>query len=428
MRPRWRTQGDSEDAAAAAAAYQVLLDILQPPVIAIENVPTVAARLQGYYNDSLAGDLQRRGVPELDQRRRGRRERRGGHDYFAERDGDGRYGNPSFSVGFEDGEWRPVVDGTRGQQLPVGRGHGSSSSRRCPVRHARTAGTSRVTRCAGIRSSEDARPGHRLHENAEPDQHGVVLGDHAVAMWTRFPATIGGQDLSTAENARFFGMLYLTGADALIACWADKEATHFWRPQTAIQEVDDGNPATVPHGVAPAGPHAALPGPPVGSQLRQRLVRRTLQQFFGDERLCRSARHVHSPSRDPHRSRGPSRDSPSRRSIPEIRRARVFAGAALLDRRRAGCAFLAGEWRTGGRTTSSNRWRTSARRGGRGAFRAPPVPSRGEGRNRTADTAVFSRVLYQLSYLPYRRASRLRLARPARPTGFDPAISALTGR
>ena len=58
----------------------------------------------------------------------------------------------------------------------------------------------------------------------------------------------------------------------------------------------------------------------------------------------------------------------------------------------------------------------------------PNVLPSGEGRNRTADTAVFSRVLYQLSYLPYRRASRLRLARPARPTGFDPAISALTGR
>ena len=37
-----------------------------------------------------------------------------------------------------------------------------------------------------------------------------------------------------------------------------------------------------------------------------------------------------------------------------------------------------------------------------GAPKAPRLsfPAGGEGRNRTADTAVFSRVLYQLSYLP----------------------------
>ena len=39
-----------------------------------------------------------------------------------------------------------------------------------------------------------------------------------------------------------------------------------------------------------------------------------------------------------------------------------------------------------------------------------------EGRNRTADTAIFSRVLYQLSYLGL-----------AAPTGLEPAISHVTG-
>ncbi len=55
---------------------------------------------------------------------------------------------------------------------------------------------------------------------------------------------------------------------------------------------------------------------------------------------------------------------------------------------------------------------------------------RGQGQNRTADTAVFSRVLCQLSYLAPRAApaSTAGAATVARPTGFDPAISALTGR
>ena len=39
-----------------------------------------------------------------------------------------------------------------------------------------------------------------------------------------------------------------------------------------------------------------------------------------------------------------------------------------------------------------------------------------EGRNRTADTAIFSRMLYQLSYLGM-----------AAPTGLEPAISHVTG-
>ena len=51
----------------------------------------------------------------------------------------------------------------------------------------------------------------------------------------------------------------------------------------------------------------------------------------------------------------------------------------------------------------------------RGAARADRS---GQGQNRTADTAVFSRVLCHLSYLAW----------SARVTGFDPAISALTGR
>jgi hypothetical protein len=56
--------------------------------------------------------------------------------------------------------------------------------------------------------------------------------------------------------------------------------------------------------------------------------------------------------------------------------------------------------------------------------------SGGQGQIRTADTAVFSRVLCQLSYLArHEGAGRFRPALvSARLTGFDPAIFALTGR
>jgi hypothetical protein len=54
----------------------------------------------------------------------------------------------------------------------------------------------------------------------------------------------------------------------------------------------------------------------------------------------------------------------------------------------------------------------------------------GQGRDRTADLAVFSRTLYRLSYLPSRPGLRVESLgpTPAVPTGFEPATSALTGR
>jgi hypothetical protein len=53
-----------------------------------------------------------------------------------------------------------------------------------------------------------------------------------------------GLDLS--ENARFFALLSIAGADAYIAAWDAKFTYNFWRPVTAIRQADsDGNPATI---------------------------------------------------------------------------------------------------------------------------------------------------------------------------------------
>src|SRR5690606_28008880 len=73
---------------------------------------------------------------------------------------------------------------------------------------------------------------------------------------------------------------------------------------------------------------------------------------------------------------------------------------------------------------------TSERPSG-GRFPLKASTSRGgQGRNRTADTGIFSPVLYRLSYL-----SNIRdqldcgeLVPLAEPTGLEPAISGVTGR
>jgi hypothetical protein len=140
-------------------------------------------------------------------------------------------------------------------------------------------------------------------------------------MWTRIFRQISiAQDLSTAENARYFAELYLAGADALITCFEDKETTHFWRPQTAIQEADnDTNSATHADpawtSLIPTPPY---PDHPSGHNCISGSFVRTLQQFFGTNVMSFSATHSLNGI-----TRSYSRFG---QAIREIKRARVYGG------------------------------------------------------------------------------------------------------
>jgi hypothetical protein len=92
--------------------------------------------------------------------------------------------------------------------------------------------------------------------------------------------------LSVAGNARFFAMLYLTGADAAISCWTDKAYWHFWRPITAIQLADtDGNPATIADPTwLPLIPTPPYPDQPSGHNCFSSSAVSTLQDFFHTDR------------------------------------------------------------------------------------------------------------------------------------------------
>jgi hypothetical protein len=53
------------------------------------------------------------------------------------------------------------------------------------------------------------------------------------------------RNLGIANNARLFAMVFVTAADSMIACWDSKYYFNFWRPVTAIPAADtDDNPAT----------------------------------------------------------------------------------------------------------------------------------------------------------------------------------------
>jgi hypothetical protein len=82
----------------------------------------------------------------------------------------------------------------------------------------------------------------------EQTEIGLFYGvENPVIQYNRiFRNFAAAQGFSLADSARFFGQLYVTLADSLIAGWDGKYYFNFWGPVTAIQAGDtDGNDNTV---------------------------------------------------------------------------------------------------------------------------------------------------------------------------------------
>lgn len=79
-------------------------------------------------------------------------------------------------------------------------------------------------------------------------------GEHGGIQYARiFRAFAEQRGLSLEDNARLFAQLYVTSADAIIACFDSKYHYSFWRPITAIRagdtdsnEATDGDPSWTP--------------------------------------------------------------------------------------------------------------------------------------------------------------------------------------
>jgi hypothetical protein len=163
------------------------------------------------------------------------------------------------------------------------------------------------------------------------DQTNMALfwADNPPAMWSRIFWQLA-DDVSTVDNARLFAELWLTQADALIACFADKERHGFWRPTTAIRMAGtDGNPATV------ADPDwtALLPVPPYsdhpsGHNCASSSIVRTLQDFFETNQMSFSATRTFPPGGPAPITRHYTRFS---QAITEIRLARVYGGLHFMS-------------------------------------------------------------------------------------------------
>jgi hypothetical protein len=265
---------DSEDAAAAAAAHRVLLNL----------VPAQQGVLDAQYAASLAaipdGSAKTRGIAVGEA---------AAAAMIAARTDDGRFGAYRFPVGSGPGAWRPVLpafvndpnawlkdvrpflieSGTQFQSD----GPLSLTSRKYAREFDEVKSLGSAT--STTRTADQTLAARYWAEN--PPQ-----------TWSRIFRTLSAQQgLSLADNARLYAMLYMTAADALITVWNDKAHYLFWRPITAIREADtDDNPWTTadpnwlpliptpPYAEHSSG-HAGLSGSFVA----------TLQDFFSTDQI-----------------------------------------------------------------------------------------------------------------------------------------------
>lgn len=264
----------SKDAAAATAAFKVLVNI----------VPTQAAALQPLYDSTLAaihdGPAKTGGI---------RVGERAAAAMIKARADDGRYGPPGFPVGTEPGEWRPTptlfLNDPAAWVADVEPFLLKSTSQFRSKEPAELT-SARYTRDFNeVKSIGSAASTTRTSEQTDIAK---FWADHGIALWSRMFRQISDtEDLSVVENARLLAMLYLTSADAVINCWNDKGYYGSWRPVTAIREAtSDGNPKTAPDtGWLPLIETPPFPEYPAGHGCATSSIVRTLQRFFGTDQM-----------------------------------------------------------------------------------------------------------------------------------------------
>jgi hypothetical protein len=265
---------DSQEAAAATAAYRVLLHL----------VPAQAVVLDAQYAASLAavpdGSTKTRGIAVGEA---------AAAAMIAARTDDGRFGAFRFAVGTGAGVWKPVlpafVNDPNAWLKDVRPFLVESASQ------FRSLGPNRLTSGAYAKDFAEVKELGSLGSTtrtADQTHAARYWAENPPGTWSRVFRTLSAQQgLSVAENARLYAMLYLTAADALITVWADKAQFPFWRPITAIREADiDGNAATEQDGTwLPLLASPPYPEHPSGHTGLSGSIAATLRDFFGSDRI-----------------------------------------------------------------------------------------------------------------------------------------------
>ena len=305
----------SQDAAAATAAYRVLVDS-QPPLVAPERLTDFVALLQPQYDAFLAT------IPPGAAKQGGIATGNAAADLMisARRD-DGRFGAFRFSIGTVAGQWRPV--------LPLfvnDPGAWLKDVRPFLIKNASQFGGPGPDELTSRRYAKEfdevkaiGATGSTTRTTDQTEAAWFWGMPNAIATWSNLYRDVAvRQRGSLADNARLFAMLYLAGADTGITVWADKARYSFWRPITAIREAaDDGNGRTVPDtNWLPLINTPPYPDQPSGLSSLAAASARTLQTFFGTDDVAFSATNA----------RGTRHYASFSQAVDEIVDARVWSG------------------------------------------------------------------------------------------------------
>jgi hypothetical protein len=291
---------DSQDAAAATAAFRVLTgalaDLLPEQEVMLQQL------LQPRYVASLAaipdGPAKTRGIADGEQ---------AAAAMLAARHDDGNPHNgrsEAFTpvVGTTPGAWRPTpplgvkdpapwVANVRPFLVPS-------------VDMLRVSGPNPLTSRAYARDFNEVKSLGALKSTTRTDDQtnaAIFWQENAYSLYNRVFRTLAADNhLSLADSARMLAMTNLAGADSAIGCWHEKYRWNFWRPITAMREADtDGNPATKADKewlplfdpstpVAPGAPQLvtpAFPDNPSGHLCATAAIVTTLQHFFGSDQV-----------------------------------------------------------------------------------------------------------------------------------------------
>jgi hypothetical protein len=298
---------DSKDAAAATAAFRVLVALF----------PTQLSTLQPLYEASLAavpdGPAKAGGIAAGEQ---------AAATMLAARANDGRGGTFSVVVGSQPGDWRPTPPAFLLDPAPW---IGNVLPFLVPsVDMLRSDGPNPLTSAAYAQDfSEVQEVGSLTSTTRTADQTDAARfwQTNGPGLWNGVMNTLAvSRRLDSADSARLFAMANLAMADGVIGCWNDKYHWSFWRPVTAIREATtDGNPATQADPTwTPLFATPPFPDHPSAHACLSSALVHTLQNFFGTDKIAFSALSTNSQT-----TRSFDRLSDA---IKEINDARVWAG------------------------------------------------------------------------------------------------------
>ena len=226
---------DSKEAAAATAAYRVLVGLFPT------QQPTLKLRYDASLADVPEGQAKVGGIAVGEE---------AATKMLAERADDGRFPVTPFPVveGTDPGEWRKTPPNFGGDPAPW---VGNVRPFLVPdVEMLRSEGPDALKSAAYAEDYNEVKKIGSLtstRRTADQTAASIFWQDSGPAIWNRvFRQLAASEVLDIVESARMFAMTNLASADGVIGCWNDKYYWNFWRPITAIREGNnDGNPSTV---------------------------------------------------------------------------------------------------------------------------------------------------------------------------------------